>query len=517
MGSEEPALPLPDQDPCPQHLLQKAAGLAQIGYFVFNTEQDVVEICSDRHAEIFGHTPERFIASVTGLAGDMPMIDAEDRATIHDAYRRLKSGQTVEFEYRFFRTDGSIGHVREYVSPQTDAFGRVVRGFGSSLDLSALRETDAAARQASKMAALGELTAGVAHDFNNLLASIMGNAELIEADPDPTRQAEYVHSIVEAARRGGLLTRSLLNFAQRAPIQPAHLDLNGPVGEVASTFHRTLLQPVTFSESRTPAPLPVHVDREQLDVVLLQLLVNARDATEGGGAIRISTNRVEVDERAPLVQRGELAPGPYACVRIEDTGSGIDPADLPRVTEPFFTTKGRAQRSGLGLSMASGFARQSRGTLDIRSTRGEGTSVALYFPLAIHPEAAPHPDDRPLSGKRVLLLEDDEALQTMMQRMLTAAGVNVISARDGSEAARHLAHPATFDLAILDNILPGQRSGAQLARDLKMQDPSKPVVLLSGHIASVDAALAETADAVLQKPVSLARLLNTLERCLQTS
>jgi CheY-like chemotaxis protein/uncharacterized protein (DUF2141 family) len=314
-----------------------------------------------------------------------------------------------------------------------------------------------------------------------------------------------------------LLTRSLLSFAQRAPIQPTRFDLNGPVADVAGTFGRTLLQPVTFSCTPAAAALPVHLDREQFGLVLLNLLVNARDATQTRGTtIRLATACTELDATAASVRRGDLAPGPYALVRVDDDGSGIEEADLARVTEPFFTTKGRSERSGLGLSMASGFARQSRGTLEIASQPGLGTSVSLFFPLAGKPEATAigAATRHPLKGLRALLLEDDEALRTLTVRILARAGLDVLAAGDSDEAARHLDKTQNIDVAILDHLVPGRRSGADIAREVKAHAPALPVLLLSGHIAPIDAEIYGIVDAVLQKPVSSSRLLGALEACL---
>ncbi len=373
-------------------MLQQAARLARLGYFVFNMDAQKVEVCSEGHAAIFGRTPEEFIRDVSGLRGEMRMMHPDDVADVRAKYEVLRTGERIELEYRFFHKNGSIRYIREFVAPERDETGRVVRGLGSSIDVTEVRLSEQRRAHASRLAALGELTAGVAHDFNNLLAVIMGNAELMAALAEDPELDSLANEVVDAARRGSGLTRRLLAFSQRAEIAPERTDLNDEVGAALSLFERTSLKHAVLQDGRGAGEMPIRVDRDQLQSVLLNLMLNARDAVPVGGIISARTYLV-APERVRTFSRGQdLDRRPFAVVEIADNGRGIPAALMDRVTEPFFTTKSRAEGSGLGLSMAAGFARQSGGALLVDSEEGRGTSVKVMFPIdetAAETHAAP--------------------------------------------------------------------------------------------------------------------------------
>ncbi|WP_417211490.1 ATP-binding protein [Antarctobacter sp.] len=497
-------------------MLEQAARIAQLGYFVFNVQESIVELCSVRHAAIFGQTPSDFIESVSGLKGPMTMIHPEDRNILREAYQRLVKGETIEMEYRFYRADRSIGYIRETVAPDYDATGEVVRGLGSSLDVTHTRRAEERKAQANRLAALGELTAGVAHDVNNILAVVMGNAELLQDGIDSALPSQLLSEIVSAARRGGTLTQSLLNFAQRATIRPVPLDLGEETARAVVMFERTSLKKPTIAVGRGKPALPIFADRDNLQSVILNILINARDAIREGGSIRITSELQSVPkDAAPALPPA----GEYACLTIQDDGMGIPPHNLARVTEPFFTTKSRSEGSGLGLSMAAGFMRQLGGEIVITSEPGAGTCVRLFFPL--HRDRLGRGDatafDAPstFDKRHVLLLEDEDAIRNVLHRNLTRWGFTVTAASTGEEAVAAVA-AHRFDLALLDNYFPGDLSGVDIAALVKGRTAATPVILLTGMARLDNGADRAVIDLVLAKPIPAAELRARIAGLLET-
>ncbi len=368
-------------DPVHEIMLQQAAKLADLGYFVFNMATMTVELCSERHASIFGRTPAEFIGHASGLRGELTMMHSDDADMVRAGYDRLRQGERIELEYRFFRKDGTLGYIREFVAPQQDHSGNVIRGLGSSIDVTQARIEEIRKSHENRLSALGEMTAGVAHDVNNILAVVMGNAELMQLAEPGGVLSDYCDEIVKAAQRGGQLTRRLLNFSQLATIEPVITDLNDEVGIALEVFDRTGLKQAELLDERCHDELTIHVDKNELQAVLFNLMVNARDALDRAGKIVATTRVAAASDIAQVEEVLDPLRG-YAMVEIADNGRGVPSDLLHRITEPFFTTKSRAEGSGLGLSMATGFARQSGGALTVASREGLGTQVRVFFPLA---------------------------------------------------------------------------------------------------------------------------------------
>lgn len=477
-------------------MLEQAARIAQLGYFVFNVRQSIVEVCSVRHAAIFGQTPQEFIASVSGLKGEMKMIHPEDRNLLREAYQRLLQGETIEMEYRIFRPDRSMGYIREIVAPEVGDNGEIVRGLGSSLDVTDARLAEERRAQANRLAALGELTAGVAHDVNNILAVVMGNAELLQHEARGELTNQLLAEIVDASKRGGTLTRSLLNFAQKATIRPVALDLGEETARAVGMFERTSFKKPSIVVDRAKGTIPIFADRDNLQSVILNILINALDAIHEGGAIRV---RTETAAATPMVPAGE-----YACLSIRDNGKGIAAQHLARVTEPFFTTKPRSKGSGLGLSMAAGFMRQLGGELAIESEPDVGTCVRLFFPLhkgkSTAEVPAPASDQAQFDKLHVLLLEDETSIRKVLLRNLKSWGFSVTATTSAEEALSAI-KGTTFDLALLDNHVPGACTGAEIAAHIKERHPATPTILLTGLAKPGTGGQGSGIDQVLAKPV----------------
>ncbi len=340
--------------------------------------------------------------------------------------------------------------------------------------------------RAQRMEAVGQLTGGLAHDFNNLLTVILGSAELLAErlghDADLLQLAETTRM---AAERGGELTRSLLAFARRQPLEPRAADLSAEIGRIEPLLRRTLGEHV---ESRFALPVdlpPALVDPSQLEAALLNLTLNARDAMPRGGLLTVEVAEAQLDA-AYAAQNEEVTPGEYLVIAVTDTGQGMTPEVLSQVFEPLFTTKEFGRGSGLGLSMVYGFVKQSQGHVKMYSEPGHGTTVKMYLPRALTTGAVRRPTSSPparIGGgtEAVLVVEDDDMVRAHVVGELTLLGYTVLAARDGREAMEILQGDAPIDVLFTDVVMPGGMSGPQLAVSALLLRPGLRVLYTSGY------------------------------------
>ncbi|RVT93637.1 ATP-binding protein [Sphingomonas crocodyli] len=360
--------------------------------------------------------------------------------------------------------------------------------------------------QAQKMEAVGRLTGGIAHDFNNLLTAVIGNIELIEkgnADPKVARRLANARS---AAERGARLTGQLLAFSRRQRLHTEAVDVNAVVTSASELLHSTLGSAIEI-ETALGADLPaVEADATQLDLILLNLAINARDAMPDGGRLRIVTAAQSVDD-AP---RGAEAPGPgdYVAIRVEDQGTGMSAETLSRVFEPFFTTKETGHGTGLGLPQVLGILKQMQGGIAIESTQGIGTVVTIYLPISggvpVHAVPAPVTIGPDWSGVCVLLVDDDPDVRGVTAEMLREQGCEVVEAGSGREGLAQLESEPAIDFALLDFAMPGL-NGAEAARLIRAQRPDLPILLMSGY-ADLEQLGALWSGPMLSKPFTAATL-----------
>ena len=375
------------------------------------------------------------------------------------------------------------------------------------------RATGETLRQAQRMEAIGQLTGGIAHDFNNVLAVIGGNLQLIAKRGEGNADIQRLVSAAErAAERGARLTASLLSFSREQRLRPEEVDLNDLVREAAPMLRRTLHGRMELGLELAPGRLVVMADPAQFQAALLHLVINARDSSPPGRQLTIATSLVDQDEAAP--------PGPFACVRVSDTGPGMAPEVAARAFEPFFTTREVGQGSGLGLSQVYGFARQSGGTARIEQPAEGGVAVSLLLPaLPVPPVAEPAApvDDEPAFAGRVLLVEDDADVREVLKESLAASGWEVTQAADGAAACEVLEGGAQLDILVTDVVMPGAVSGVALARTAARLRPELPVLLISGYpTATLAAQGAEEADLnLLRKPFTHAELLARMRQARQ--
>jgi signal transduction histidine kinase len=347
------------------------------------------------------------------------------------------------------------------------------------------REREAAlaqVHQMQKLESLGQLTGGVAHDFNNLLMVILGNLNLLRNRlPDQPRMLRLIDGAVQGAERGAALTKRMLAFARRQDLKPETIEVGKLLDGMEELLRRTLGPGIDIVTDYRPGLPPVRVDPSQMELAVLNLALNARDAMPHGGRLLIGGRSAAMGIDAPQ----ELEPGDYVCLSVTDDGSGMDDKTLARAAEPFFTTKGVGKGTGLGLSMVHGFAAQSGGAIRILSRLREGTTVEVWLPIAQESATAEASSITPLFGEsvapsRILVVDDDPLVAASTAAMLEDLGHVAIEALSGQRALDMLSIGARPDLVILDHAMPGM-TGTELARLIKQSWPGLPVILASGY------------------------------------
>ena len=352
----------------------------------------------------------------------------------------------------------------------------------SCRDITARRAAEESLRQSQKMEAVGQLTGGIAHDFNNLLTIILANLQLLDDElPADSLPKELVESATRAAHRGSDLTRKLLVFARRQRLEAASLDVNELILSMTRMLTRTLGEHIRIEHALSPGLPDVYADAAQLETVLLNLIINARDAMPQGGELAISTTETDVDQ---TTDDARLSPGPYVVVMVSDTGIGMPPEVAARAFEPFFTTKEAGKGTGLGLSMVYGFAKQSGGHVQLASQPGHGTTVTLYLPQAKEADATFElaANARPTGSEGILLVEDDDEVRTATSRMLSGLGYRVVEVADAETALTLLAARSTLRLLLTDVVLAHGMSGPELAAKARQVRPALKVLFMSGYV-----------------------------------
>ncbi len=411
-------------------------------------------------------------------------------------------------EYRVVTKTGVTLDVVSAARVERDEGGAFVHLVGGLTDVTERKRAEEALRQAQKIEAIGHLTGGVAHDFNNLLAVVVGNLDLLRRKlPDDPKLTRLADNALEGAQRGASLTQRLLAFARKQDLRPEAVDLPRLVHGMTDLLQRSL-GPLVRVETRFPLELPpVHADAHQLEMALLNLAVNARDAMPDGGALEVSATAEYLAERnAP-----GLAPGAYVRMSLTDHGEGMDDATLARATEPFFTTKGLGKGTGLGLSMVHGLAAQSGGRLTIGSRLGHGTTVDLYLPATVKaPRQEPRAErvaERAGEPLDMLVVDDDPLVLANTAAMLEDLGHLVRLAASGEDALDQLARDARVDVVVTDQLMP-RMTGTQLARRIRLSAPEMPILIVSGY-AELDAGEADRFP-MLSKPFDQAALSRAL-------
>jgi PAS domain S-box-containing protein len=432
---------------------------------------------------------------------------------IADAYRNfdrqvLAAGKVLETEETALREDGLHTYIAVRV-PLRDEHGNPYAICGISTDITERKRLEAQLYEAQKMEAMGRLAGGIAHDFNNLLTIITGYGELLRGalEENPPLQ-EKVEQILRAGEQAASLTRQLLAFTRRQVLQPRLLDLNTLLDDMKDMLRRVVSEDVELIIQGASEPCLVHADRGQLQQVILNLLINARDATPEGGRITIAVNNVTVDENQAKLHTGAHS-GHYVCLIVSDTGHGMDAEIRKRIFEPFFTTKEQGKGTGLGLSTVYGIVQQTGAHIAVESEPGKGAAFYIYFQRAegtLHEEQGPIASALALGSETIMVVEDQEGLRTLMCEILRRNGYAVLPAENGSQALLLAAqHSHRIDLMITDLIMP-KMGGREVAAALPVSHPEAKVLYMSGYAEDLNELLAR-GHAFIDKPFSPEALL----------
>jgi PAS domain S-box-containing protein len=396
-----------------------------------------------------------------------------DSAAIQKIRHAIRERASVTVELVNHRRDGTPFWNALFVSPVFGQDGELLYFFGSQLDVTGQRAAEAALRRAQKLEAVGQLTSGVAHDFNNLLMVIAGNLELLGKAEGAERRERLADRIGQAVSRAQRLTKQLLAFARKQQLDRRTVDLNALVAAMGELARRSLGPHVRLETRLEPDLAPCFADPGQVEVALVNLLLNARDAMPGGGAVTVSTGSVRLGPETPEVASGEVPAGTNVSLVVADAGSGMPPEVLNRATEPFFTTKHGGPGSGLGLSTVYGFAQQSEGHLSLQSRPGRGTVARLLFPCA---PSAPEASAPPRGGERVLLVDADAGARDAATALLEGLGYSVVRAASPKEAVALLDGGIAADLLLVD--ASADRGGRALALQAEDRWPALRVLLV---------------------------------------
>ena len=364
--------------------------------------------------------------------------------------------------------------------PMRGATGEVVAIVPEAVEITERRQAEEALRQSQKLEAMGQLTGGVAHDFNNLLTPIIGGLDMLHRrGVGGEREQRLINGALQSAERAKTLVQRLLAFARRQPLQPVAVDLAGLITGVVDLVASTSGPQIKVTVDTSPNLPPANADPNQLEMAILNLSVNARDAMPDGGMLRIAA----AYEAIGPDHRSKLQPGPYVRLSVVDTGVGMDEATLARAVEPFFSTKGVGKGTGLGLSMVHGLASQLGGALAITSKPGLGTNVELWLPVSAAPDGTPEHSVKALPESQavgtVLLVEDDDIVRMSTADMLAEIGYKVLEASSAHEALRLLDRGLRLDVLVTDHLMPGM-TGADLARAVRDRSPQTPILIVSG-------------------------------------
>jgi two-component system, cell cycle sensor histidine kinase and response regulator CckA len=401
--------------------------------------------------------------------------------------RALSGNPFTDVETKRLHRDGRLLDVSISTAALYDAAGVTHGVVAVYVDVSDRKALEAQLHQAQKMEAIARLAGGVAHDFNNVLTVIHTVSELLVADlpGDDGRRADAAE-IRDAAGRGAALTRQLLAFSRRQVLRPRSVNVNRVVMNLEPMTRRLVEESVSLVTRLAPDVDRIKVDPGQLEQVLLNLVVNARDAMPLGGTLLIQTANVVLDQEYPQSHLS-TRPGHYVVLTVTDTGCGMDAATQSRLFEPFFTTKPPGQGTGLGLATVYGIVKQSGGSIWVYSEVGRGTTFKIYFPQHLGPEDAPaagtgsRPPAGNLAGRTILIVEDEAAVRSAVRRLLERSGCRVVEAASGADALAALAEsPQRVDLVISDIVMPAM-SGLELQQQLRQLRPSLPVLLMSGY------------------------------------
>ena len=451
----------------------------------------------------------------------IPHETADSFARLRERERRGERQHQIELVW--MRADGTLIEVLLSTAPLHDAAGEIQGTIGLLVDVSDRKALEAQLRQSQKMEAVGQLAGGIAHDFNNLLTVIIAHAGFLREEvPTDSPTTENIGEIERAANGAASLTRQLLAFSRKQVLRPVVLDLSDSVVKLTGMLQRVLGEDIAIVTRFADAPTSVLADLGQIEQVVMNLIVNARDAMPFGGSLEIETSVVRSAKQSIVSVNGMIPPGSYAVLSVRDTGTGMSAEVQARIFEPFFTTKELGRGTGLGLSTVFGIVTQSNGYLAVESSPGDGATFSIYLPLQdddrVEVAAAPF---RPIvshGSETVLLAEDSDQLRALTTRLLEKQGYRVLAARDGAEALEIAAgFDERIDLVLTDAVMP-RVGGGELVNALRAMRDDFRVLYMTGYTDDelVRRGLGEGQDELLHKPFTPAALTAVVRRVLES-
>ncbi len=467
---------------------------------------------------LLGFSPTEWVANPEAW---IESLHSDDRGRVlaEEAHSQ-QTGEPFRSQYRMVKRDGRIVWCRDEASVMTEQSGERKVMLGVIHDITHHRQLEEQLRQAHKMEAVGRLAGGIAHDFNNLLTIIKGFSELMleRAGRDETL-VRNATQIGKAADKASSLTAQLLAFSRMQVLRPSSLDLNTVVGEMAKMLRRILGEHMNLDTVVDTSLGAVRADQSQIEQVILNLVINARDAMPKGGKITIETANVSLDELYARRRTG-VEPGQYVMMAVSDTGSGMDAETQAQIFEPFFTTKGLGKGTGLGLATVYGIVKQSGGWIWVYSEPGRGTTFKVYLPQVDHPIRPTHHNkavcDRLQGTETILLAEDQDGIRELASEFLKRSGYTILEAKDGSDALRMAeGYPDEIDLLVTDVAMPNI-DGPELADRLAVLRPHMKIIFMSGFAEYVkdNRKLAVPDRVTLQKPFALGTLARKVREVL---
>jgi PAS domain S-box-containing protein len=497
------------------HQLSQAVEQSPVSVVITNATGDIeyvnpkfTQVTGYTAAEVIGHNP-RFLKS-----------GEQSSQFYHELWGAITSGHEWRGELRNRKKNGQLFWEIANISPVRNAADEITHFVAVKEDITAQKQLEEQNRRQERLASVGQLAAGIAHDFNNLLMTIMGNAQLLQRQPETSeKNSQKLMRIVQQGERAAQLTRQILDFSRQSIREPRPLDLKVYLNETIKFIGRTIPERIQIQLDFEPADYTINADPTQLQQIITNLAVNARDAMPRGGTLYFSLARQSLFS-SDIRPFPEIPPGEWIVINVTDTGSGISPEVLPHIFDPFFTTKKVGEGSGLGLAQVYGIVKQHEGYITVTSQVGQGTTFAIYLPALSAPGghiADQFPDNIPSGqGETVLLVEDDQLVLSITQSMLESLNYNVLSAPDGQAAlAVFQTHQAQIDLVLADVVMPNM-DGFTLANHLQTSSPGVKVVLMSGYPIGQELVMEakQKVSGWLQKPVILYQLAQTIQEAL---
>lgn len=475
--------------------------------FIVTDPQGLIQYVNPAFEEVTGYSR----TEVLGLSPRILKSGKQDEAFYRKMWGALVSGRTYECRMVNKRKDGTLYTEESTISPVRDSAGNIVNYVAVKRDITEQLRLESQFLQSQKMEVVGVLAGGVAHDFNNILTAIRSYAEFMHRNlPVDNPMREDAQEILTASDRAAALTRQLLAFSRRQMLSPRAVDLNKIVGDMTKMLTRLIGEDIKLGTKLAHAPCFVMVDPGQIEQVILNLAVNARDAMPQGGTLTLETAVVQLPE--PDAELLGLPPGPAVRMKVADTGCGMTDEIKARIFEPFFTTKPQGKGTGLGLPTVIGIVKQSGGDMAVKSEPGKGTALSIYLPLLAEPAlAAVNETPKAVPGNNtetVLLVEDDEMLRRLGERLLKEVGYKVLAAPSGAAALEAVEkHAKPVDLLLTDVVMPGM-SGRDLARELERRKLAARTLYMSGYTddAIVKHGVLEPGIAFIYKPFAVEAL-----------